>query len=153
MSSKTPSGDVPHTALEGDQAARLEEEGYLGSESRIEGSAPRENTALWIAVLGSAVIWFLQLQTSYSLVMWACASGKQWSLHAASVLFLLLAAVPGWMGWRVWQSAAAHETERQTAGGGRRRFMAMLGLMLTALFLLLIIAQAIRSFFFDACLE
>jgi hypothetical protein len=31
--------------------------------------------------------------------------------------------------------------------------MAMLGLMLTAIFLLLIIAQAIPSFFFNPCLK
>lgn len=153
MSTKGPSGDVPHSSLEGDQSPRLEEENFLGSESQIEGSNARQNMLLWIAVLGSAVVWFLQLQTSYSLVLYACAAGAMWSIHAASVLFLVLAAVPGWIGWQQWSAESARDGERESAGGGRRRFMALLGLMLTALFVLLIIAQAIPSFFFDPCLE
>ena len=151
MSGERPSGDVPHSTLEGDQGARVYEEGFIESESKIERSDPRQNFALWIAVLGSAVVWFIQLNASYSLVMWACASGKQWTLHAASVLFLVLAAVPGWIAWQQW--VAAGSGERESAGDGRRRFMAMLGLLLTALFVLLILAQAIPSFFFDACLD
>lgn len=153
MSTEKPSGDVPHTHLSSDQASRLYDEGYLDSESRIEGSDARQNLALWFAVLGSAVIWFAQLQTSYSLVMWACTTGSRWSLHAASLLFLVLGAIPGWTAWQEWSGLAKHETERQSAGDGRRRFMALLGLMLTAIFLLLMIAQAIPSFFFDPCLD
>jgi hypothetical protein len=153
MSDAKPSGDVPHTHLPGDQGGRIYDEGFLDSESRIEGSDARQNFALWIAVLGSAVVWFLQLQTSYSLVTWACSTGSLWSLHAASVLFLVLAAVPGWIAWKEWSASSAGAIERTSAGAGRRRFMAMLGLLLTGLFLLLIIAQAIPSFFFDPCLS
>jgi len=164
MSTEGPSGDVPHSDLPGNQRSRLRDEGYLESESKIEGSDARENFALWIAVLGSAVIWFVQMQTSYSLVMWACSGGHRWSLHVASILFLILAAAPGWLAWKHWRASAQvvaggadpgrhRETERESSGAGRRRFMAMLGLMLTALFILLIVAQAIPSFFFDPCLE
>jgi len=156
MSTEGPSGDVPHSDLPGNQRSRLHDEGYLESESKIEGSDARENFALWIAVLGSAVIWFVQMQTSYSLAMWACSSGRIWSLHVASILFLILAAAPGWLAWKHWRASASgrhRETERESSGAGRRRFMAMLGLMLTALFILLIVAQAIPSFFFDPCLE
>lgn len=151
MSAEGPSGDTPHTALPGDQRSRLADEGYVDSESQIEGSDARENFALWIAVLGSACVWFVQLQTSYSLVIWACANNAQWSLHVASLLFVLVAAVPGWFGWQHW--AKTRNTERVSAGHGRRNFMALLGLLLTALFVLLIIAQAIPSFFINSCLE
>ena len=153
MTNEGPSGDVPHSALPGDQRARIESEGYLDSESRIEGSSASQNFALWIAVLGPPVIWFVQMQTSYSLVMWACSSGRLWSIHVASLFFLILAAVPGWIGWKEWAAESGKETERVSRGAGRRRFMAMLGLMLTAIFILLIIAQAIPTFFFDPCLD
>lgn len=148
MSKDGPSGEVPHSALDGDQRARLTDEGYLASESKIEGSDARTNMLLWIAVLGSASVWFLQLQTSYSLVLYACANGAVWSLHAVSLLFLVLAAIPGWIAWQHWRRG-----DRQSAGAGRERFMALLGLLLTGLFLILIIAQAIPSFFFDPCLN
>ena len=153
MTTEGPSGDVPHSDLPGDQRARIESEGFIDSESRIEGSDARQNAALWVAVLGAGVVWFVQLQTSYSLLMWTCSIQRNWPLHVASLLFLILAAVPGVIGWREWQKDSRGESERKSAGAGRRRFMAMLGLMLTAIFLLLILAQAIPSFFFDPCLQ
>ena len=64
-----------------------------------------------------------------------------------------LAAIPGWLGWTEWAASSATGTERRSRGPGRLRFMAMLGLLLTGLFLLLILAQAIPTFFFDPCLE
>jgi len=153
MTNEGPSGEVPHSALSGDQRGRIEGEGYIDSESHIEGSDARENAALWVAVLGSAIIWFVQMQTSYSLLNWACSSQRNWPLHVVSALFLVLAAVPGFVGWKAWRANAGSETERKSRGAGRRRFMAMLGMMLTAIFLLLIFAQAIPSFFFDPCLK
>ncbi|HEX4667304.1 MAG TPA: hypothetical protein VH207_11950 [Chthoniobacterales bacterium] len=153
MSSEGPSGEVPHSALPGDQRGRIEGEGYIDSESHIEGSDARENAALWVAVLGSAVVWFVQMQTSYSLLKWACSIQRNWPLHLLSAVFLILGAVPGVIGWKEWRANAGSSTERKSAGAGRRRFMAMLGMMLTAIFLLLIFAQAIPSFFFDPCLK
>ena len=153
MSSDAPSGEVPHTELPGDQGRRVESEGYVDSESQIEASDARENAALWIAVLGSAVVWFVQMQTSYSLLNWTCSIQRNWPLHVASAFFLVLGAVPGVIGWKLWRRNADSVTERKSAGAGRRRFMAMLGMMLTAIFLLLIFAQAIPSFFFDPCME
>jgi hypothetical protein len=153
MSDNKPTGDVPHSHLSGDQSGRIKAEGFIDPESRIEGSNPRQNFALWLAVLGSAVIWFIQMQTSYSLVTWACSVQRNWPLHVVSLLFLILAAVPGVVAWQQWRTDARDDRERRSAGAGRRRFMAMLGLMLTALFVLLIVAQAIPSFFFNPCLE
>ncbi len=153
MSKEGPGGEVPHTELPGDQPGRLKGEGYIDSESRIEESNARQNFALWIAVLGAAIIWLIQMQTSYSLVVWTCSIQRNWPLHVISACFLVTAAVPGFIAWREWRQAAVGETERETSGPGRRRFMAMLGLMVTAIFLLLIVAQAIPSFFFNPCLE
>ncbi len=152
MSNDHPGGDVPHSSLPGDQAGRIRGEGYLDSESHIEGSEARGNTALWIAVLGSAVISLVQMQTNYSLLRWACATQRNWPLHLVSLIFLILALLPGWVGWKEWRFAASDE-EGGIVRSGRRRFMATLGLMLTLLFVILIIAQAIPSFFFDPCLD
>jgi TRAP-type C4-dicarboxylate transport system permease small subunit len=146
--------DTPHADKPGDQAARLRSERYLDSESRVEGSDPRENLNLWIAVLGSAVVWFVQMQTNYTLVSWVCATGHHWTLYLACVLALAAAALPGWIGWKCWrENSTDRETERESAGAGRRRFMALLGVMLSALFFLLIFAQALPHFFIDPCIE
>src|SRR5690242_13086781 len=131
MKENGPDPKVPHSDLGGDQAERLQAEGYLGSESEIEGSSARENTGLWIAVLGSAVVWFVELQATYSLVPWACSTQRNWPLHVASAFFLVLGAVPGVIAWKEWRAHSTNETERMSTGEGRRRFMALLGLMVT----------------------
>jgi hypothetical protein len=126
----------------------------IGSESATEGTVPRENLAMWIGVLGSAVVWAIQLQTSYAMVPWACSSGHRWMLPVVSLAFLVAAAVPGAIAWKLWRKASAsNATERETAGAGRRRFMAMLGMMNSAVFFLLILAQGLPVFFIHPCLE
>jgi hypothetical protein len=151
MNKGTPGGKDPHSPLPPDPHGRSYAEGYIDSESLIEGSSARQNLALWVAVLGSAAVWFVHMQINYVLVEWACWTNRPWVLKLTSLLFLLVAAAPGWIAWNQW--SAAGSGERQSAGLGRRRFMAVLGLMLTGLFVLLIAAQAIPTFFVNPCLE
>jgi Ni/Fe-hydrogenase subunit HybB-like protein len=131
--------------------ARVDE--LIGSESEIEGTSARENFALWTGILGSAIVWAIQLQTSYAMVPWACASGHRWMLPLTSSAFLIAAIIPGVMAWKLWKKASGTQSERETRYAGRRRFMAMLGMMDTAIFVLLIIAQGLPVFFIHPCLE
>jgi hypothetical protein len=125
---------------------------YVHTEADAEGSSPRENRALWLGILGPPVIWLVQFQVSYMLVPWACSTGQHWTLHAASFLFLVMAAMPGWPAWRYWRAAGGERLpERQSAGRGRRQFMALLGLMMTGLFVLATLAQAIPRFVLNPC--
>jgi hypothetical protein len=126
----------------------------IGSESETEGTSPQENAALWIGVLGSAIVWAIQLQTSYAMVPWACSSGHRWILPFVSLAFVIMATVPGIVSWKIWRrTSASRTTERETAGAGRRRFMAMLGMMDSVIFVLLILAQGLPVFFIHPCLE
>lgn len=125
----------------------------VGSESETEGTSARENLALWIGILGSAIIWAIQLQTSYAMVPWACSSGHRWMLPVVSAGFLIAAAIPGVMAWRLWRTMSRARSERETRYAGRRRFMAMLGMMDSAIFFLLILAQGLPVFFIHPCLE
>jgi hypothetical protein len=130
------------------------EDGLIGSESREEGTSPRENWQLWIGVLGSAVVWAVQLQTSYAMVPWACSSGHRWLLPAVSLAFLIAAAIPGLISFKLWRrTSSGRVSERESRGDGRRRFMAMLGMMDSAVFFLLILAQGLPVFFIHPCLE
>ena len=149
-----PKGDVPHSELPGDQGARVYDEGYVESESRIEGSSPRENLLLWVGFLGTAIIWFIQLEANYALVPWVCSTGNKWVLHVSSFVFLVCGAVPGWIAWTCWSAAEQGKgSDRVSTGGGLRRFMALTGMLMTGLFLFLILAQAIPNFFIDPCRE
>ena len=128
-------------------------DGLIGSESETEGTDPKQNFALWIGILGSAIVWAIQLQTSYAMVPWACSSGHRWMLPVVSAAFLIAAAVPGIMAWRLWRVSSQARTERETRYAGRLRFMAMLGMMDSAIFFLLILAQGLPVFFIHPCLE
>jgi hypothetical protein len=130
------------------------EDGLIGSESKTEGTSPRENLQLWIGVLGSAIVWAIQLQTSYAMVPWACSSGHRWMLPVVSFAFLVVAAVPGLIALSIWRKTSSpRRSERESRFQGRRRFMAMLGMMDSAVFFLLILAQGLPVFFIHPCLE
>lgn len=142
--------DSLHSDKPGDQAARIREEGYLDSESRLEGSSARENLMLWIGILGPAIIWLIQFQANYTLVSWVCATHHLWLLHAIAIVFLALCAWAGLDAWSRWPGAHA---EHESAGAGRRRFMAAVGVMSGAIFVLLITAQEIANFLIHPCVE
>jgi hypothetical protein len=154
MSATGPEGDVPHSELPGDQAARLHAQGFIESESRIEGTSSLENLALWAGLLGTAVIWFVQLECNYALVPWACSTGNNWALYVRSVVFLVCGADPGWIAWRCLGAAEQDKgADRESTSGGRRCFMAMAGLLMSGMFFLLMLAQAVPNFFIHPCLE
>jgi hypothetical protein len=130
------------------------EDGLVDSESKKENSSPRQSLALWTGVLGSALVWLVQLQTTYAMVPWACSSGHRWMLPVASLAFLIAAAIPGVMAGKQWfKSRGPQRYDRESSGAGRKRFMALLGVMNSAIFVLLILVQGVAAFFIHPCLE
>ena len=107
--------------------------------------------ALWLGLLAAPLAWLVNLLLSYSLVLWACSTGRQYTLHLVTLAMLLLAAVGGVIAWRAWRQAGR---EWHNEAGGvlpRSRFMAALGVLLSSLFSLVILAQGIPSFILPAC--
>jgi hypothetical protein len=96
---------------------------------------------LWSGILVPPAAFLLHLQINYSLVPWACVTGRLIVLHAATVGTVALAASGSVAAAKAWRRA----------DGGRSEFMAFLGIMGSALFLLVIIAQAIPVFIIGPC--
>jgi hypothetical protein len=146
--------EIEQSGWEQKEPLPAREDGLVDSESKKEHSSPRQSLALWTGVLGSAIVWLVQLQTTYAMVPWACSSGHRWMLPVASLAFLVAAALPGVIAAKLWfRSRGTERYESESSGVGRRRFMALLGVMNSALFLLLILAQGIPAFFIHPCLE
>jgi len=106
---------------------------------------------LWLGLLTAPLGWFLCLQVNYMLVPWICATGQQWTLSVTTFVGLLLAASSGVVAWRMWQRAGP---EWPSEAGGmipRSRFMAVLGMLMSSLFFLVILAQGIPSVILHAC--
>lgn len=110
----------------------------------------REEFALWRSLLGAPVLWLVQFQTNYTLVPWTCKHGKFFLIHIVSAVFLVMAIFLGASAFRKMKSQQIASSGEMDAVGD---FMLLLGVLLSALFSLLIVAQAIPTFVLSPCYE
>jgi hypothetical protein len=107
--------------------------------------------ALWTGVVGPPLVWFADLTVSYPVSHWACHGGHRSVLFLVTVVALLLTAgssLAASRGLPPRQSATALDGARPA---DRAHFMAVLGLLTSAFFALVLIANAIPRFVFDPC--
>jgi hypothetical protein len=112
---------------------------------------PAHLAGLWLGVLGPPAVWLTQFELNYVLVSWVCAHGHKlvlWSVSGAAVLAAIALGGLAWANWRrvgmTWPSASA---DRPT----RTRFLAALGVLASALFLIATVAQGCGVIFIDPC--
>jgi hypothetical protein len=115
-------------------------------------SRRRISSAGWAGVLGAPAIWGAQQEAMYALTQWVCLSGNYAVLVVITIACLIGAAVCGFVSWRTWRRSGG-ESPDDTDGGAiaRSRFLGALGVITSVMFFLLILAQGIPTFFFDAC--
>lgn len=115
---------------------------------------PREasSLALWVGVLGAPALWAIQFQTNYALVPWICAHGHLIFMHLTTALFVVLGVGCALVSLHDWRRVGGGSTEG-SAGGPieRTRFLGLLGLLVSSLFSLLILAQGVAAFFLNPC--
>ena len=113
----------------------------------------RGKASLWLGVLLPPISWALQHQIGYSLIRFACE--HRWASvmhHVLAWLFVAAALAGGALAWRDWKLVGGGWPVGTEPGiEARSRFMAVLGMMLSALFALLIIGQWSASLFIDPC--
>lgn len=121
-------------------------------DNRNRSTRRHPNLWLWVAVLAAPVAWMLQLQIVYAMVQPACRSGRGMLLHAPTAVLLAVSVAAAWHAVRAWRSDGFTPVqESDPCLVGRRRFMAVVGVMGSALFFLVIIAQWIPVMFIDPC--
>ena len=113
-----------------------------------EGAGPG---VLWACVLAGPVAALTQLQANYALVLWACGAGRVWALHAVSVVALLVAVGAGLLAWRKWRVAGAVWEDEGGGVKARGRFMAAVGMLISALSALVIVAMWMPVFVYGPC--
>jgi hypothetical protein len=114
-------------------------------------SSPEGIGALWIGVLAGPVAWALDLTVSYAIVQWTCGGGPRIVLHLISLAALAIVAAGAMMSWRALAAAAPGQREDGSHPEERGRFMAVLGLVMCAMFALVVVAAAIPRLVLDAC--
>lgn len=106
---------------------------------------------LLFAFLGPPVIWSIRFGVSYSLLPWVCATGGVLLLQALTLAALAGTAWAGAVGWRQWRLAGRSTAAEFGGADARARFMALVGMLGSALFLVVIIAEALPLFLIDPC--
>jgi hypothetical protein len=107
--------------------------------------------ALWAGILVAPAAFAANLQLSYLLVHPACLRNDLIPLHVVQILCLALALGGGLIAWRALRRERAGVSGEAGGRGDRSRFLAGLGVWTSALFALVIVAQAVPSFVLHQC--
>lgn len=121
----------------------------------IETSAPLGDGtrigALWTANLLGPIAALAGLEIAYIFADRACKTGDMLPVHLTWLASLLAAAFAGRLGWREWRRWGGGHAGEDTGLGGRSRFLALLGMLLSAVTALVIAAQWSAAFVFHPC--
>lgn len=117
-----------------------------GEFARTKGQA-----LLWLGVLIAPLAFLTHLEINYALVTRLCQSTHKLTLPLVTILFLLIAALGGFIAWRNWVAAGRKWPGEAGSIMERSRFMAVVGLLISAIIMLALIWQLIALFYFDPC--
>src|SRR6059058_47189 len=107
---------------------------------------------LWAGVLLAPIVWLVQFQIRYSLVEWVCAHHSRLVLYLVSAVFFLLIAGSGVLSWQNWvREGGGTPSDEGSVPRERNRFLALLGLATSSLFMLVLLAQTIAAIMVDPC--
>lgn len=102
---------------------------------------------LWVGALTAPIAWAIQFLIIYALVPHVCKVGASKSLHITSLTFIVIGIVAGILSWwNLGQREHSFEEERESI-----TFLGRLGIMTSAMFTLIMLAQVIPTFFIDPC--
>lgn len=108
-------------------------------------------TALWTGLLLAPVAVLANIEIAYALVPGACASRSVVSLHLVHAATMLLVLGGGLTAWRCWREVGLGWADGPGDRVARTRFLAGLGVLVSALSVLLILAQWIPVMILDPC--
>ncbi len=124
-------------------------EANAGARATTELKSDATLGELWAGVLVGPLAALMQLEVNYALVLWACSHRSTWPLHLVSILALLLTIAAGLLPLRLWQRLAV--AEDGPGPQGRAKLMAVVGLLISIMMSLVIIAQWLAVFIHDPC--
>lgn len=106
--------------------------------------------ALWLGLLGGPLAWLVQLGVSYPLVPLSCETEWGTIFHLVTLVTALAAVGAGTVAWQSWQQLRG-EDESDDTRLGRQGFMALAGVLTSALLLATIVAQWLPVLFLSPC--
>jgi Co/Zn/Cd efflux system component len=106
---------------------------------------------LWFGILGPPIVWAIQMQMNYSMVPFECFGGSRAPMLVTSAVAFFISAIAGVIAFKNWRRFGADWPD-DSSGSRRPLFMAALGLLVSAMFILVIAAQAIATMMLHPCI-
>ncbi len=105
---------------------------------------------LWAGVLGPPVVFLVDLLVSYSMAYWACSSGRRWALDLVTLVAAALVVLCGLTAWRLVGGSGPADPQGAWPAD-RTRFLGLVGLASSALFLLATLAFTVPRLVIGPC--
>jgi cytochrome c biogenesis factor len=121
------------------------------ADPRTDVPDARQIRALWAGLLLAPVAFLLNLEAAYALVPTACSSHNELPVHLVHLACLLFAVYGLSTAWRSWNALGATWPSEEGDPLARSRFLAGTGLLVSAMFILVIVAQWIPTLVLDPC--
>jgi hypothetical protein len=107
--------------------------------------------ALWLLIVGGPIITAMQHELNYILVGHACSAQRNLALYAVTLLSMVLMITFILIGHGIWKRTRATWPGEEDDFATRVSFIAILGMLSSAMSLHIIIAQFIATIVFDPC--
>ena len=118
----------------------------------LHATGERGKALLWFGMMGPPLAWAIGFSIDYGLVHLACAYQNMLPLHLVTLVTMAVVVAAGVVARREWRRAGGGEP---TEAGGpipRSRFMGMFGMLASAFFALLVLAQWVPKLFLNPCM-
>ncbi|HJT86422.1 MAG TPA: hypothetical protein VJ732_01170 [Bryobacteraceae bacterium] len=111
----------------------------------------KHNFLLWLAVLTGPIVWLVSFGANFALAPWACALRWKPALYTVSAVALLITAGSGILAWNEWRQLGREFPGEAGGWLSSSRALATGGILLSAMFFLVIAAQTIVEGLLGAC--
>lgn len=118
----------------------------------LSKAPPRDAVAQVVTIFGGPAAVLLSMQAKYLVVPWACGSAAGViALHVTALAAFLFAGGICLLAFVSWRRAGGGWPDEEGGARGRSRFLGVLGMMLSALSALVIVAQWLPDLIVSPC--
>src|SRR5438477_4536828 len=113
--------------------------------------AMKRDVALWTGILLGPTLWFISFGANFALAWWACIWNWKPALYVISFVALAITAGGGVLAWSLWQRVGREYPGEAGGALPRARVLAIGGVLMSALFFLVILSQGVPEVILGAC--
>jgi hypothetical protein len=117
-------------------------------EEELQKTTPK---AMWLLVVLGPLITAIEMQINFTFVRQACSAQRSVGLYAVIIVAIALTIATAFIAYALWLQAGRTWPGESSDVATRVQFIAVLGILSSAMSLLVIVAQGIATIVFDPC--